>query len=166
MVFQAVLDIFLPRSPDTWLTRNLKEVAGLRDLVEEMRQIKIELREAVVKLSYERDRFQALSETMNCGALIYRNTEVIVANEMLQGWLGYTEKELQETPDLLNQCFNKKDLSIVNRHKKTNDMSSYDVTITSRTGEKTKVIFHPKMVNFNGHGLCRGVCVTEYKERT
>lgn len=163
-MFQAVLGIFA-KPPDVWLINALREVAGLRELMEEMRQIKTELREAVRELSHERDRFQALSETMNCGALIYRGTEVIVVNEMLQEWLGYTERELQETPDLLNQCFNKKDIVIVNKHKKTNDMSSYNVTITSRTGEKRKVVFHPKMVNYNGHGFCRGVCVTEYKER-
>lgn len=151
--------------PDTWLTSMVQKLDKLRQTEVRIEKIKCELRGALHELQHQKDKYQALSETADCGIVIYRDKQVIVVNPVLEKLLGYTEEELMGNIELLNKCYSKEDLKIVKEHKYSNDLLPYIVSIIHKDGSSTKVRLIPKMVNYNGCGLCRAIKVTPYKER-
>lgn len=150
--------------PDVWFTNMLQKLDSLQRKEKKLYDTRQELKLACKVLQHQRDKYQALSEASDCGIIIYRDEKVIVVNPILEKMLGYSEQELMDNIELLNKCYSEKDLKIVKQHKYTKDMSSYIVSVIHKNGISTKVLLHPKLVNYNGHGLCRAVCVTKYKE--
>lgn len=135
----------------------------LSELNTELNQLITERDTALFSLKKSEYRYKALSEAgVECIA-IARDGVLLAVNKAFEKLLGYTEKELSQN-NLMYRVILPEYREEVVRRIESKDMTPYRCVYQCKDGSNIRVFVRPKMVKFNGKGLCRAAVVSEWKE--
>jgi PAS domain S-box-containing protein len=160
-IWERFLDWFKPRT----LSVLRHSLDRLDYLDERFTELQVQRAAALEQLHLSESKYKALSEAGTEAIVIHRDFQIYVVNDTFETLIGYTEGDLVENSDKMWDFIKPEFHEIVKTRVRNQDCSDHRMKLVARDGTEVEVDVRIRYVEYNGHGACRAMIMTPWRER-